>query len=106
VVVAEGAECNADKLAKFFEEHHERLGFAMRMTRLGHVQRGGAPGAFDRLLATRLGAGAVERLARGETGVLVGLIKDDIVSTPLAEVVSNKKELDITLLELARALAE
>jgi 6-phosphofructokinase 1 len=106
VVVAEGAECNADELAKFFEEHHERLGFAMRMTRLGHVQRGGAPGAFDRLLATRLGAGAVERLARGETGVLVGLIKDEIVSTPLQEVVSRKKLLDLSLLELARALAE
>jgi 6-phosphofructokinase 1 len=106
VVVAEGAECNADKLARFFEEHHERLGFAMRMTRLGHVQRGGAPGAFDRLLATRLGAGAVERIASGETGVLVGLICDEIVSTPLAEVVSNKKLLDLSLLDLARALAE
>ena len=72
VVVAEGARYNAEGLARYFEQHRERLGFELRVTILGHVQRGGAPGAFDRLLATRLGAGAVERLARGEHGILVG----------------------------------
>jgi len=105
VVVAEGATYNAATLADYFKEHHERLGFALRVTTLGHVQRGGAPSAYDRLLATRLGADAVERLTRGEHGVLVGFVKGEIKATPLTEVVANKKPLDLRLLELARMLA-
>lgn len=106
VVVAEGARYNATGLARFFEEHRERLGFELRVTTLGHVQRGGAPGAFDRLLASRLGAAATEHLAQGEHGLLVGLLKGEIAATPLAEVVANKKPLDMRLLELARVLAK
>jgi 6-phosphofructokinase 1 len=74
VVVAEGARYNAAGLARYFERHRERLGFDLRVTTLGHVQRGGAPGIFDRLLATRLGAAATAYLARGEHGILVGLL--------------------------------
>ena len=106
VVVAEGARYNAQGLARYFERHRERLGFEVRVTILGHVQRGGAPGAFDRLLATRLGAGAVERLAKGEHGVLVGLLKGEVASTPLGEVVANRKPLDRELLDLAQVLAK
>ena len=106
VVVAEGAEYNAEGLLRYFQEHRERLGFELRVTTLGHVQRGGAPGAFDRLLATRLGAAATEHLARGEHGLLAGLLKGEIAATPLAEVVANKKPLDLRLLELARVLAK
>lgn len=105
VVVAEGARYNAERLAGFFQEHRERLGFELRVTTLGHVQRGGAPGAFDRLLATRLGAAATEHLARGEHGVLMGLLEGEIAATPLAEVVANQKPLDLRLLELAQVLA-
>ena len=106
VVVAEGARYNAEGLARYFQEHRERLGFELRVTTLGHVQRGGAPGAFDRLLATRLGAAATDHLVRGEHGLLVGLLKGEITATPLAEVVANRKPLDLRLLELARVLAE
>ena len=113
VVVAEGAQYNvegpalsgAEGLARYFRENRERLGFELRVTTLGHVQRGGAPDAFDRLLATRLGAAATEHLARGEHGLLVGLLKGEIAATPLAEAVANKKPLDLQLLELARVLA-
>ncbi len=105
VVVAEGAQYNADGLARYFQEHRERLGFDLRVTKLGHVQRGGAPGVFDRLLATRLGAAATEHLARREHGVLMGLLKGEIVAMPLDEVVTKKKPLDLRLLELARVLA-
>ena len=104
VVVAEGAQYNAGKLQRYFQEHHGRLGFELRVTILGHVQRGGAPGAFDRLLGTRMGAAATERLAAGEHGILVGMVKGEIGATPLVEVVANKKELDLGLLDLARAL--
>ena len=73
---------------------------------LGHVQRGGAPGAFDRLLATRLGAAATEQLAGGAHGVLVGLNHVQITATPLAEVVAKKKPLDLRLMTLAQVLAK
>jgi 6-phosphofructokinase 1 len=106
VVVAEGARYNASRLAHFFDEHYERLGFEMRVTVLGHTQRGGIPSAFDRLLATRLAAAATDRLAKGEHGVLMGLVKDEILSTPLAEVVTKKKELDPYLMSLAKVLAK
>jgi 6-phosphofructokinase 1 len=104
IVVAEGAEYNAARLGAFFEEHHDRLGFSIRSTTLGHVQRGGNPGAFDRILASRLGAGATDALERGEFGVLVGLNKSAITTTPLEEVVASKKQLDLNMVELARIL--
>jgi 6-phosphofructokinase 1 len=106
IVVAEGAEHNAERLARYFKEHRERLGFDLRVTILGHIQRGGVPGVFDRLLATRFGAAATEQLARGEHGVLVGLINGEIAATPLEEVVAKKKALDPELFQLARTLAK
>ncbi len=106
VVVAEGAKYNAEAMAAYFRDHREEIGFDLRVTTLGHVQRGGAPGAFDRILATRLGAGATEALARGEHGVLVGYIRGEVKTTPLAEVVGKKKPLDLHLLELSRVLAK
>ena len=64
IVVAEGAKYNAEALIKYFEKHKERLGFKIRATILGHVQRGGEPGAFDRILASRFGSGAIEAIDR------------------------------------------
>lgn len=104
IVVAEGATYNAEGLARYFKEHKERLGFDLRVTVLGHVQRGGEPGVFDRLLATRLGAAAVENLANGKYGVLLGLINGIIESTPLAEVATRTKQLDTSLFALAHIL--
>jgi 6-phosphofructokinase 1 len=106
VVVAEGACYNAEALTSYFREHRERLGFELRVVTLGHVQRGGAPGVFDRLLGTRMGAAATECIARGEFGVLVGLTKDEIRTTPLGEIVGKRKPLDPQLLSLAKILAQ
>ena len=106
VVVAEGACYNAEALTLYFREHRERLGFELRVVKLGHVQRGGTPGVFDRLLATRMGAAATECIARGEFAVLVGLVKDEITTTPLKDVVGKKKMLDPHLLDLANVLAQ
>jgi 6-phosphofructokinase 1 len=106
VVVAEGARFNASALSGYFKEHRERLGFELRVTILGHVQRGGSPGAFDRLLATRLGEAAVRQLAEGEPGVLIGLLGGAVAATQLTEVVANRKGLDLGLLELANVLAK
>ena len=104
-VVAEGARYNAQALSAFFREHKERLGFELRVTTLGHVQRGGAPGAFDRLLATRFGVAAVECLKNKEYGVLVGLLNGEVKPTPLSEIVTRKKALDLKLMDVARILA-
>jgi 6-phosphofructokinase 1 len=106
VVVAEGARYNGEGLARYFQEHRDRLGFEVRVTILGHVQRGGEPGAFDRILATTLGAAATDLLLSGKHGILVGLIKGEIAATPLAEVAAKKKGLDLNLLELAKVLAK
>jgi 6-phosphofructokinase 1 len=105
VVVAEGARYNAAGMSSYFEKHQDRLGFNLRYTILGHVQRGGTPTAADRLLATRLGAGAVDAIARGEHGVLVGRQSGRVVTTPLDEVVKGKKPLPPDLLALTRVLS-
>ena len=105
-VVAEGARYNASALSAYFQQHKERLGFELRVTTLGHVQRGGAPGAFDRLLATRFGVAAIRQLELKNFGVLVGLIRGRVLTTPLSEVVTNRKTLDLQLLDVARILAQ
>jgi 6-phosphofructokinase 1 len=103
-VVAEGASYDAEKLAAYFNEHKALVGFELRTARLGHVQRGGAPTTYDRLLASRLGAGAVDALARGESGVLVGMVQGQVVTTPLEKVVGIQKPINPELFELARIL--
>lgn len=104
IVVAEGAKYNANALDAYFREHRERLGFDLRVTILGHTQRGGNPSAVDRILASKLGAAAVEQLAKGGYGVLMGEIKGEIAATPLEEVIKHPKELDPKLIELAKVL--
>lgn len=104
VVVAEGSEYNAAKLAEYFSVHQERIGFALRQTVLGHVQRGGTPNAFDRILASRLGAGAVDCIEKGDFGVLVGWVGAQVKTTPLQEVVGKKKQIDMELFKLAKVL--
>ena len=105
VVVAEGARYNATRLVEFFKRRDDLIGFEFRVTILGHVQRGGTPGAFDRLLGTRLGGAAVSRLAHGEHGILVGLVGGDILPTPLEQVATQRKELDLRLFKLAQTLS-
>ena len=104
IVVAEGAKYDATALDAYFKENRERLGFSMRVTILGHTQRGGNPGAFDRILASRLGAAAIDQLAAGNYGVLVGQLKGEIVATPLEEVAGKSKPLDRRLFELQKIL--
>jgi 6-phosphofructokinase 1 len=106
VVVAEGARYNAAACVRYFGEHAERLGFELRVTRLGHIQRGGAPSTFDRLIATRLGAAASEQLQAGRSGVLLGFMQGAVAATALAEVTTSTKTFDAPLYRLARTLAE
>jgi 6-phosphofructokinase 1 len=104
-IVGEGSTPGTDELLAYCREHQEELGFELRATVLGHVQRGAAPGAFDRILGSRLGAAAVERLVSGTSGVLVGLVGGEVRDTPLADVIGRTKSVDPELLRLARTLA-
>jgi 6-phosphofructokinase 1 len=104
VVVAEGARLAANAL----KEQLDRMntGFESRVTILGHVQRGGSPSAWDRLIAARFGVIAVERLLKGESGVMVGLQAREIIATDLAVVSSRKRETDLEYYRMARMLAK
>ncbi|HET7366251.1 MAG TPA: ATP-dependent 6-phosphofructokinase [Burkholderiales bacterium] len=104
-VIAEGAKCGVHELMEYYGAHRKSIGFDLRVTRLGHVVRGGAPTAADRVLATRLGAAAIATLAEGIHGVLVGMVKGDIVTTPLVEIAGRMRPADASLLELARTMA-
>ena len=104
-VVAEGARFSAQTLADYCKAHKERLGFDLRVITLGHVQRGGAPGAFDRLLATRFGVTAIEFLDQEVQGVLVGLQKGQVVCTPFAMIAGKTKGIDQSLVRMVGLLA-
>ena len=84
------------------KEIEKRLGIETRVTVLGHVQRGGTPTAFDRILATRFGAAAVEELAAGNTGFMVALQGSRIGTVPLKEVASRIKPVSPALCHLAK----
>ena len=105
LVVAEGAKPSATDLIQYFQEHRAETGFELRLTVLGHVQRGGTPTAFDRLLGTRLGAAAVQALLGGHHGVLVGWVNHRPHLTPLEDVAGRTRYADRELYELARVLA-
>jgi 6-phosphofructokinase 1 len=104
-VIAEGAKCGVKELMDYYGQHRHDIGFDLRVTRLGHVVRGGIPSAADRVLATRLGAAAIDTLASGKHGVLAGIVKGDVVATPLSDIAGKMRPADASLLELARTMA-
>ncbi len=104
VVVAEGDE--AGGAFAIADQVKQRTGLDVRVTVLGHIQRGGTPTPRDRILASRLGNAAVEFLLQGETDKLVGEIKGEIVLTPLEDAITKPKEIDEALYQLAYLLAQ
>ncbi len=103
VVVAEGAyPGGATGLQKAIEDS---CGFDVRTVILGHTQRGGSPNARDRVLASRLGYHAVRTLAAGQSGVMVGTNRREVVKIPLVELDDYPKDIDRELLEIAYVLA-
>ena len=83
-------------------EIEARTGFETRVTILGHVQRGGTPTAFDRVLATRFGVAAIDAVHDGRWGQMVALQAGEIVPVPLAEAVGTLKTVDPALYDVAR----
>lgn len=103
IVVAEGARYNARAVADYLAQ--EKIGFEVRVTILGHVQRGGSPTAFDRMLATRLGVAAVDTLLEGKSGVMVGLQGQKVVAAPLEEVLEVQRPLNPFTLRMEEMLS-
>ncbi len=101
-VIAEGDDYGGAQ--KFADDFKARFDVDTRVTILGHIQRGGSPSARDRILATRLGAAAVQALLDGESGKMAGEIKGEIVLTPLRETWEKKAEIDRDLLALIDTL--
>lgn len=103
VVVAEGASIRSADLVRVLNEKHHDI--ETRLTILGHVQRGGSPTAFDRMLAARMGSKAVQALIDGQTDVMTGLHGRLIDLVPLEEVVSRKRPTNLEYYTMARRLA-
>jgi 6-phosphofructokinase 1 len=80
------------------------MGVETRVTILGYIQRGGSPTAYDRVLATRFGAAAVQLVKDGEFGRMVGLEGNRVISVPLEAAVSHLKTVDPEFYELARTV--
>ncbi len=103
IVVAEGASIRTTDLVRVLNE--KRVGFETRVTILGHIQRGGSPTAFDRMLAARMGTKAVEALLAGQSDVMTGLQGRDIELVSLEEVISHKRTANLDYYTMARRLA-
>ena len=77
----------------------------IRSTILGHLQRGGSPSAYDRILASRLGVGAIEALKEDQRNVMIGIRNDKIVYVPFTEAIKKDKPLDKSLIEVLDELS-
>lgn len=102
VMLAEGVSTNAIELGKEIEE---KTGIETRVTVLGHVQRGGAPTAYDRILASRMGERAVDLLLSGSTARAIGVKGMDIVDYDIHEALAMKREVRNDIYKLAKILS-
>jgi 6-phosphofructokinase 1 len=101
VVVAEGDKIgkNIFELKDYVDENME--GYDVRVSVLGHMQRGGSPSCFDRVLASRMGVKAVDSLLEGKSGYMVGLINNTMELTPLDNAIKGKTKINLELLRVS-----
>lgn len=105
VVIAEGEEAGiATEISERIREQVE-IKIDMRVTTLGHIQRGGTPTAYDRILASRLGLGALEGLMNGEKNVMAGIVNNELVYTPFRDTIRLPKPINEDLLRMVRILS-
>jgi len=101
VVVAEGDQSgkNIFELADYVRGNLDD--YEVKVTVLGHIQRGGTPSCFDRVLASRMGVGAVDALLKNERGVMIGVANNKIVSVPFEDAIKGDNEIDLNLIRVA-----
>ena len=87
-------------------EIEKRTGFETRAVVLGHIQRGGSPSAFDRVLATRYGIGAIDMVHRGDWGMMAALRGNRIISVPLMEAIAKNRKVDPEMIEVANGILD
>ena len=87
-------------------EIEKRTGFESRSVVLGHIQRGGSPTAYDRVLATRYGLGAIDMVHRAEFGRMAALQGNKIISIPLAEAIATNRKVDREILDAATGILD
>ena len=104
IVAAEGIHPSVNELAALIDQRN--LGFQLRVSILGHIQRGGRPTAFDRMLASRMGHTAVEFMMSGKKGVMTGLDGSVIKPIPFVDVCTRKKKMNMHYIEMAKTLAK
>ena len=102
IILAEGVVENSYDLAKEIEE---KTGIETKITILGHIQRGGSPTAFDRLLASRMGGKAIELLLQNKTNRVIGINGNEITDTEISEALAIKKDINKEMYELAKILS-
>ncbi len=105
ITVSEGVAPRAQEIIDYLDARKEETGFGVHLSILGHIQRGGPPMAYDRLLSTRLGAAAVDQLQQGVSGVMVGLEDGRIVGSPFADVIECVRGTEESYYELARIMS-
>ena len=105
VVVAEGDKTgkNVFEIASYVEQNLPY--YEVRVSVLGHMQRGGSPSCFDRVLASRMGVFAVESLLVGKSNVMVGVIDDNMILTPLEKAIKGKSEINENLIKVSDILS-
>lgn len=104
VIVGEGNKNgNAAELAEVLKSMDDS--FDIKVTVLGHIQRGGKPSAYDRLLASRLGVGAIEALRQGKNDIMVGVLNEKLAYTPLAKATKEHHRLQAEMLHLIEILS-
>lgn len=101
IVVAEGDQIgkNIFELAKFIEDHLPE--YEVRVTVLGHIQRGGSPSCYDRVLASRLGVGAVDALLLGKRKMMIGIVHNKVTLVPFSEAIKGDHDIDMELIRVA-----
>ena len=102
-VIAEGAPYRTTDLADYLNQ--KSVGFEIRITILGHTQRGGSPTAFDRLLATRMGVKAVELIREGQSGLMTALSGRRMDSVPLEDAITKLRPISDHYFDMARFLS-
>jgi len=104
VIVAEGDDAGgAYKIAKEVKKRFSA--YDTRVSVLGHIQRGGTPTSADRVLASRLGVGAMEAILNGRRDEMVGIENNHVIYTAFKEVVSRQKEFPYELMRIAEILS-
>ncbi len=103
VIVSESPKCGAIHYAERVNAEYPE--FDVRVSILGHLQRGGSPSARDRILASRVGAGAVQALRQGQRNVMVGVRNNEVVYIPFIDAVGKKKEMDLQLVQVLDELS-